>query len=317
MKLDLTADARDAIERAGEEPFSAINTANGISADAFCSLLDELLRFICTFEEAIGLQSARSSVGERLHEAIRAKRATVEQHLADQYFSLYLIPTDTAYILLENYELERLRLRLTRSYQGYNFTVLRFLLTRVAHEDTHAHLLRTDYARLFAELVDRTEARLKEAQLPPRVTLQEAPEDLTAPMFLKEREEVAARNMQRFALNAYLKEFYERDPARYGLLGVPLFLPPHPEVVAEMKRVTHGTVVFRSGFVSSYRRVLAEYVGAIASSKEGIHESARRYLHSRTKALIAQAQQCVEGDYSGVKARECERVWRPGRGMKV
>jgi hypothetical protein len=98
---------------------------------------------------------------------------------------------------------------------------------------------------------------------------------------------------------------------------VPLFLPPHPEVVAEIKWVTHGKVSFRSGFVSSYRTVLAEYVGAIASSKESIYESARRYLQSRTEALRAQAQQCVEGDYSGVKARECELIWRPGRGMKV
>lgn len=317
MRLDLTEEARDAIERAGEEPFSAINRANGISPEAFFSLLEELLWFIRTFEEAIGMQGARSSVGERLHEAIRSKRATVEQHLANQYFSLYLIPTDTAYILMENYELERLRLRLTSSYHGYDFTVLRFLLTRMVHEDTHAHLHRTDYARLFAELVDRTQARLNEAQLPARLTLQEAPEDLTAPMFLKEREEVAARNMQRFALNAYLKAFYERDPARYGLLGVPLFLPPHPVVVAEIKRATHGMVAFRSGFVSSYRKVLAEYVGAIASSKDGIYESARRYLHSRTEALRVQAQQCVEGDYSGVKARECELVWRPGRGMRV
>ncbi|MBN1454844.1 MAG: hypothetical protein JW945_01125 [Methanomicrobia archaeon] len=317
MKLDLTEEARDAIERADEEPFSAINTANGISPDAFISLLAELLQFILTFEEAIGMQGARSSVGERLHEALHAIRTTVEQHLENQYFSVYLIPTDTAYILMENYELERLRLRLTNSYRGYNFTVLRFLLTRVVHEDTHAHLHRTDYKRLFAELVDRTQARLKDAQLPARVTLQEAPEDLTAPVYLKEREEVAARMMQRFALNAYLKAFYERDPARYGLLGVPLFLPPHPGVVAEIKRVMPGKVVFRSGFVSSYRTILAEYVGAIASSKEGIYESARRYLLSRTEALRAQAQQCVEGDYSGVKARECELVWRPGRGMKV
>jgi hypothetical protein len=317
MSLDLTEEARDAIERADEEPFSAINKANGISSEVFFTLLEELLRFIRTFEEAIGMQGARSSVGERLHEAIRAKRATVEQHLANQYFSVYMIPTDMAFVLVENYELERLRLRLTSSYRGYDFTVLRFLLTRVVHEDTHAHIHRTDYARLFAELVDRTQARLKDAQLPARVTLQEAPEDLTAPMFLKEREEVAARNMQRFALNAYLKEFYERDPARYSLLGVPLFLPPHPKVVAEIKQATHGTVAFRSGFVSSYRNVLAEYVGAIASSKEGIYESARRYLQSRTEALRAQAQQCVEGDYSGVQARECELVWRPGRGMKV
>jgi hypothetical protein len=317
MRLDLTEEARDAIERASEEPFSAINKANGISPDAFISLLEECLRFIRTFEEAIGMQGARSSMGERLHEAICSKRATVEQHLANQYFSVYMIPTDTAYILMENYELERLRLRLTSSYRGYDFTVLRFLLTRMVHEDTHAHLHKTDYARLFAELVDRTQARLKEAQLPARLTLQEAPEDLTAPMFLKEREEVAARNMQRFALNAYLKEFYERDPARYGLLGVPLFLPPHPVVVAEIKRVTPGKVVFKSGFVSSYRTVLAEYVGAIASSKDGIYESARRYLQSRTEALRAQAQQCVKGDYSGVQARECELVWRPGRGMKV
>jgi hypothetical protein len=317
MSLDLTEEARDAIERADEEPFSAINKANGISSEVFFTLLEELLRFIRTFEEAIGMQGARSSVGERLHEAIRAKRATVEQHLANQYFSVYMIPTNMAFVLVENYELERLRLRLTSSYRGYDFTVLRFLLTRVVHEDTHAHIHRTDYARLFAELVDRTQARLKDAQLPARVTLQEAPEDLTAPVYLKEREEVAARNMQRFALNAYLKEFYERDSARYSLLGVPLFLPPHPKVVAEIKQATHGTVAFRSGFVSSYRNVLAEYVGAIASSKEGIYESARRYLQSRTEALRAQAQQCVEGDYSGVQARECELVWRPGRGMKV
>ena len=317
MRLDLTEAARDAIERAGEEPFSAINTANGISPESFFLLLKELLRFIIVFEEAIGLQGARNSVGERLDEAISSSRTTAEQHLANQYFSVYLIPQDTAYILMENYELERLRLRLTSSYRGYDFTVLRFLLTRVVHEDTHAHLHKTDYAGSFAELVDRTQAKLKDAQLPPRVTLREAPAELTAPVFLKEREEVVARNMQRFALNAYLKEFYDRDPSRYGLLGVPLFLPPNPVVVAEIKRVTPGKVAFRSGFVSSYRTVLAEYAGAIASSKESIYESARRYLQSRTEALRAQAQQCVEGDYSGVQAPECELVWRPGRGMKI
>ena len=317
MRLDLTEEARDAIERAGEEPFSAINTVNGISSEAFCSLLEELLQFIRTFEISIGMQGARSSVGERLHEAISEARTTAEQHLANQYFSVYLIPTDTAYILMENYELERLRLRLTRSYRGYNFTVLRFLLTRAVHEDTHAHIHRTDYARLFAELVDRTQSRLEDAQLPPRVSVRDAPEDVTAPVYLKEREEVAARMLQRFALNAYLKEFYAHDPARYSLLGVPLFLPPNPGIVTEIKRVIRGKVAFRSGFVSSYRTILAEYVGAIASSKDDIHESARRYLQSRTEALRAQAQQCVEGDYSGVKARECETVWRPGRGIKV
>ncbi|MGC9444730.1 MAG: hypothetical protein ACP5E9_07395 [Candidatus Methanospirareceae archaeon] len=317
MRLDLTEEARAAIERAGEEPFAAINAVNGISFEVFFSLLEELLRFIQTFEEAIGLQGAHGCVGERLHEAISAKRATMEQHLGNQYFSVYMIPTDTAYILMENYELERQHLRIRKSYRGYDFTVLRFLLTRVVHEDTHAHLHRTDYARLFAELVDRTQARLKDVQLPARVTLQEVPADLAAPVFLKEREEVAARMLQRFALNAYLKEFYEYDPARYSLLGVPLFLPPHPMIIAAIKRVTPGKVAFRSGFVSSYRAVLAEYVGAIASSKGGIYECARRYLQSRTEALKAQAQQCVEGDYSGVKARECETVWRPGRGMKV
>lgn len=317
MRLDLTEDARDALERAGEEPFSAINVANGISTEAFFTLLDELLRFIHSFEAAIGMQGARSSVGERLHEAIRAKRATIEQHLANQYFSVYMIPTDTAFVLMENYELEKLRLRIRKSYRGYDFTVLRFLLTRVVHEDTHAHLHRTDYSQLYAALIDRTQARLEDAQLPARVTLQEAPAELTAPIFLKEREEVAARKMQRFALNAYLKEFYERDPARYGLLGVPLFLPPHPGVVEEIRRTTPGRVAFRSGFVSSYRKVLAEYVGAIASSKDGIYESARSYLQSQTEALREQAQKCVEGDYSGVKARECELVWQPGRGMKV
>ncbi len=317
MRLDVTEDARDAIERADEEPFSAINRANGISGESFRALMDELLRFIRTFEDTIGLQGARYSLGERLHEAIRSARATVEQHLDNQYFSVYLIPTDTAYILMENYELEKLRLRITSRYRGYNFSVLRFLLTRVVHEDTHAHLHKTDYSRLFAALVDRTQARLEDAQLPAGLTLKEAPADLTAPVYLKEREEVAARRMQRFALNAFLKAFYDRDPARYGLLGVPLFLPPHPAVVEEIQRTTPGTVTFRSGFVSSYRTILAEYVGDIASSEDSIYESARRYLQTQTEALGEQARKCVEGDYSGVKARECELVWRPGRGMKV
>ncbi|MHC1622991.1 MAG: hypothetical protein ACXQTR_00175, partial [Candidatus Methanospirareceae archaeon] len=99
--------------------------------------------------------------------------------------------------------------------------------------------------------------------------------------------------------------------------GVPLFLPPHPEVVAEIKRITRGKVDFKSGFLSAYKRIMSEYAGAIATSEESIYEDARLYLQSRTDYLISLVQKCLEGDYSGLRAKERELVWKPGRGIKM
>jgi hypothetical protein len=119
------------------------------------------------------------------------------------------------------------------------------------------------------------------------------------------------------AINAYLKAHYERDPERYELLGVPLFLPPHPGVVAELKRIAGGNVDFKNGFLSTYRGILSEYASAITTSEAGIYEEARVYLQSRTEELNTLAKRCVEGDYTGLKTIEREVVWKPGRGMKL
>jgi len=307
-----------ALEAADEEPYYTVNQSNGHSSEAFHALFGELEQFVHAFELAIGLRGAARWCGERLHEAVRAGRATVEQHLAGQYFSEYTLETDTAHILLENYELARVRAGLLkRAYQGYTFTVLRFLLTRLAHEDTHAHLFKTAYGGLFAELRNKSQRRLDEVNPSAREKIKRLPFELTAPLSLKEREELAARRMQRFALNTFLKEQYVHDPDRYGLLGVPLFLPPHTEVCREIERQTNGVVEFRSGYLSTYRHILGEYVGALVTPPEEIREAARRYLHARAGDLITLAQECLAGDYRGLRVRERELIWRPGRGQKL
>jgi hypothetical protein len=307
-----------ALEAASEEPYYRVNQSNGQSSEAFHSLLGELEQFVQAFELAIGLRGAGRWCGERLHEAVRAGRATVEQHLSGQYFSAYTLETDTAHILLENYELARVHAGLIkRAYQCYTFTVLRFLLTRLAHEDTHAHLFKTAYGDLFAELRDKSQRRHDEVKPSPREKIKRLPLELTAPLYLKEREELAARRMQRFALNAFLKEQYVHEPDRYGLLGVPLFLPPHTEVCREIERQTNGMVEFRNGYLSTYRHILEEYVGALETPPEEMREEARRYLHTRAGELITLAQECLAGDYHGLRVREHELIWRPGRGQKL
>ena len=318
MRLQVSQNTLRALEAAGEEPYYTVNQLNGQSVEAYHVLLGELEEFVHAFERAIGLRGASQWCGERLHEAVHAGRATVEQHLAGQYFSAYTHETDTAHILLENYELARVRAGLRqRVYQGYCFTVLRLLLTRLVHEDTHAHLLRSEYASLFAKLRDKSQRRYDEVQPSPQAKIKQLPLDLTAPLYLKEHEERAARRMQRFALNEFLKERYALDPDRYGLLGVPLFLPPHTEVYREIERQTKGVVEFRSGYVSTYRHILEEYVSALVTPPEEICEEARRYLHARAGELILLAQACLAGDYRGLHVRERELIWRPGRGQNL
>ena len=318
MKLRLTRESDLAFEKADEEPFLSINRANEISAECYFVLFTEIERFISEFEAAIGLNGATVWIGERLHEAVLAGRVTTEQHLTKQYFSEFDIRSDTAHILIENYETAKTRVGLLKSvYRAYNFTVLRFMATRLVHEDTHSHLHKTAYSALFSELVDRTERRITDERPAASTKIKKLPLELTAPIYLKEKEEVVARKLQRFALNAFLKAHYERDPDRYGLVGVPLFLPPHPKVVEEIQRVTPGAVDFRSGFMSSYRNILSEYVGSIATSGEGIIEDARLYLQSRTDDLINRVQRCLEGDYTGLRTKEREFVWRPGCRRKM
>lgn len=317
-RLRLSQDTLRALEAAGEGPYSTVNESNGQSTEAYHSLLGELEQFVHNFERAIGLRGASQWCGERLHEAVREGRATVEQHLAGQYFSAYTLATDTAYILLENYELARVRAGLLRrTYQCYSFTVLRLLLTRLVHEDTHAHLLRSEYAGLFAKLREKSQRRYDEVQPSPRDKIKRLPLELTAPLYLKEQEELAARRMQRFALNAFLKERYALDPDRYGLLGVPLFLPSHLEVCSAIERQMNGVVEFRNGYVSTYRHILEEYVGALVTPPDEIREEARRYLHARAGEPISLAQACLAGDYRGLRVRERELIWRPGRGQKL
>ncbi len=318
MTLQLTEESELAFEQADEEPFRSINRANAISTESFLTLFTEIERFIPAFETAIGMNGATAWIGERLHEAVRAGRTTIERHLSEQYFSEFDIRSDTAHILIENYETAKTRVGLLKAgYRAYNFTVLRFMTTRLIHEDTHSHIHKTDYSPLFSELVDRTKRRIDDERPAASAKIKELPLELTAPIYLKEKEEVVARKLQRFALNAFLKAYYKRDPDRYGLVGVPLFLPPHREVVDEIKRLTTGEVEFKSGFLSTYRNILSEYVGSIATREGGIIEDARLYLQSRTDDLINLVQQCLEGDYTGLRTREREFVWQPGCRRKM
>jgi hypothetical protein len=315
MKLRVTKETELAFETAGEEPYCSSNRANGISTESFLVLFTDVERFISEFEAAIGMNGATVLIGERLHEAVHAGRGTIEQHLTKQYFSEFDIRSDTAHILIENYETAKTRVGLLkRVYCAYNFTVLRFLGTRLVHEDTHSHVHKTNYSALFSELVDRTKSRIDDERPAATAKIKELPLDLTAPIYLKEKEEVVARKLQRFALNAFLKANYARDPGWYGLVGVPLFLPPDPEVIEEIQRLTPGEVECRSGFLSTYRNILSEYVGSIATSEEGLIEEARLYLQSRTNDLIDLVQRCLEGDYTGLRTKEREFVWKPGCG---
>ncbi len=304
--LKLTRESKRALVLADEEPFGYINRRNGISSDLYLSLLHEIEDYLPEFEDAVGMRGARVRIGERLVEAVNAGRTTVKDHLKMLYFSCFAIEEDTAYILIENYELTRIKEWLIKTrYHAYNFTVLRFLLTRQVHEDTHSHVHKTDYSALYSDLAEKASDSTGHSMVS------------MAPLYVREKEEVIARRMQRFAINAFLKRYYEHDTDRYSILGVPLFLPPNSEVIEDIKRTLPWKVEFKHGFLSVYRKILDEYVGAITKSEAEIYETARDYLASRTDQLIEVVQKCLRGDYSGLRTIEPDIWWAPGRDMKI
>jgi hypothetical protein len=313
MKLQLTKESGLMFEKAKEEPFHSINQANGTSVESFFLLLKEIDRFILEFEHTIGMNGARAWIGERLHEAVNAERTTVEKHIKGLYFSTFEIISDTAHILIENYELTKMKVGLLSSiYCAYNFTVPRFMITRPVHEDTHAHLHKTEYSGLFSELVARTRERIEEKKPSAKRKIKYVSREFTAPIYVREMEEVFSRRMQRFALNAFLQRHYDHDPEWYGLLGVPLFLLQDPLVVKEITKITKREVEFKQGFLSLYRETLNAYVKSITKGEEVIHEDACMYLLQSTDHLINVVKKCLEGDYSDLKTIEREVVWRPG-----
>ena len=79
------------------------------------------------------------------------------------------------------------------------------MLTRLAHEDTHAHLLRTEYGRLYENLARKAMERMQERGIRGDVALKKLPLDVSAPIYVREKEEKVARRMQRFAINAFLR----------------------------------------------------------------------------------------------------------------
>lgn len=187
MKLRLTEESELMFEKAAEEPFYSINQANSFSSESFLLLLNEIDSFILEFEAAVGMNEAVTRIGERLNEAVSAERTTVEGHLKNRYFSEFEIKSDTAYILMENYELIKRKVGLIRSNcYVYDFTVPRFMVTRPVHEDTHSHVHKTEYAALFAELVDRTRTQIEEKQPSSWAKIKDLPMEFTAPIYVKE-----------------------------------------------------------------------------------------------------------------------------------
>ena len=324
MKLRLTNESKLMFEKAEEDPFYSINRKNGMSVDSFLSLLEELDDFIQDFENAISMNGSRNRIGERLHEAVNSQRTTVKAHLKNSYFSMFDLNRDTAYILMENYEMAKARVRtrimiIRSKYYLYNLTVPRFMITRPVHEDAHSHIHKTKYSNLFSELVDKTNRKIEEKKpsksKSKRRKIKKISLEFTAPLYLKEKEEKFARKIQRFALNAFLMKNYKDNPERYELLGVPLFLPPNLEVVEEIRRNTRRGVELRSGYLSVYRKILKEYVSSLNKTMGEIYEEASVYLHSRTEYLANLVKSCLEGNYSGLRAGEIELVWRPDTGF--
>ena len=315
MKMRLTEGVERMLESAEEEPFLSFNRRNGITTDAFLDIIKEIDAFILQFEREIGMKGASKWIGERLDEAVKAGRATVEAHLNLSYFSMFDIRSETAFILMENYEVQRRGL-FRRRYAVYDLSALRFLLTRLAHEDTHAHLLMTEYGRLYEDLARKAIERMQERGIRGDVALKKLPLDVSAPIYVREKEEKVARRMQRFAINAFLKEKYERGEEKYGILGVPLFVKPDENVASRMKELLGGAVEFKAGFLSGYRSVLAAYADSLREkSVEEIYEGARSYLHRSEEFLKDVVERCLSGDFSPLHARgEMEIVWKPHAG---
>ena len=307
-KLKLTDSAERMIESADEEPFRTFNSMNNISAERFFDILGEIEQFVLKFERETGMRSASKWIGERLSDAVSAGRTTVKSHLEHLYFSMFDVRSGTSFILMENYEILRVGF-FRRRYKVYDLSVPRFILIRIIHEDTHAHILSDEYANLYAELLQiaRDEAeRAERNESAERAGIIRISPRISAPVHVIEIEEKIARGMQRYAINAFLIEKIEKIKKIkkiekcdeiIGIFGTPLFVMPDGYVMKCISDMIHrASVEFKAGYLSE-QQYIREYARSLRQGVDDIYERARTYLHRNVEFLKDVVKCCLNGDY--------------------